>query len=247
MAKRWDRTDQVLVLKLYTELPFGQMDARNVEVKNLANLLDRSPNSVAMKLANYASLDETLNRKGLDGATKADRATWAEFLANIDEFLSMAERMLSALEGDYDYETSERFEDKSVREGKTAERTVETRTNQNVFRRMVLSSYDNRCGATGLAESALLIASHIVPWAVSKESRLDPRNGICLNSLHDKAFDRGFITFRDDLRMVCSKKLIVPNGMRQYFNEEITLKPNKFSPAPAFLQYHRDVCFASAA
>jgi hypothetical protein len=66
LAKRWDRTDQVLMLKLCTELPFGQMDARNEDVKKLASLLGRSPNSVAMKLANYASLDETLDRKGLD-------------------------------------------------------------------------------------------------------------------------------------------------------------------------------------
>jgi predicted restriction endonuclease len=110
---------------------------------------------------------------------------------------------------------------------------------------MVLSSYDNRCGVTGLAEPALLIASHIVPWAENKQSRLDPRNGISLNALHDKAFDRGLISFQSDLRMLCSTKLSIPDGMKKYFNHDIVLRPNKFPPRASFLEYHRDVCFVA--
>jgi len=33
-------------------------------------------------------------------------------------------------------------------------------------------------------------ASHIVPWAEDERNRLNPRNGLCLNALHDRAFDR---------------------------------------------------------
>jgi len=40
----------------------------------------------------------------------------------------------------------------------------------------------------------LLIASHIVPWSKDKQNRLNPRNGLCLSALHDKAFDRGMIS-----------------------------------------------------
>lgn len=47
-------------------------------------------------------------------------------------------------------------------------------------------------------------------WAASADSverRADPRNGICLNALFDRAFDRGFITIDTDLRVVVSRGL----------------------------------------
>lgn len=39
---------------------------------------------------------------------------------------------------------------------------------------------------------------------MNEQHRLDPQNGIALNALHDKAFDRGLITFDTELRLVCS-------------------------------------------
>ena len=60
-----------------------------------------------------------------------------------------------------------------------------------------------------LAVSELLNASHIVPWAVDSKNRLNPRNGLCLNSLHDRAFDRGLLTITTDYRVMVSKKLKV--------------------------------------
>ncbi len=48
---------------------------------------------------------------------------------------------------------------------------------------------------------SLLVASHIIPWSRNEEHRLDPLNGIALNSLHDKAFDAGLITFDENFRL----------------------------------------------
>ena len=41
----------------------------------------------------------------------------------------------------------------------------------------------------------MMIASHIVPWSEREDSRYDERNGITLKALHNRAFDRGIITF----------------------------------------------------
>mgnify|MGYP003138156930 CR=1 FL=1 len=246
MAERkpWTRRDQVLVLELYARTPFGKMHKTNPDVIELANLLGRSANSVAMKLANYAALDETLDRKGLQGATTADRQTWDEFFADPEGFLKMAQ---SARWAEGDWPTKDQGSEPSeFREGEEVLRTVMVRKNQSAFRAMVLSAYDSQCAMTGISLPELLIASHIVPWSVNEKLRLDPRNGICLSPLHDRAFDAGLITFNNDLTVKCSAKLLVPNSVRGMFEGKIATAPEKFHPLPEYLEYHRDHIFEAA-
>ena len=53
----------------------------------------------------------------------------------------------------------------------------------------------------------LLNASHIIPWSVDKMRRADPRNGLSLCVLHDRAFDRGLIAVDEDFRIILSEKV----------------------------------------
>ena len=55
----------------------------------------------------------------------------------------------------------------------------------------------HRCPLTGVAEPALLRASHIVPWAECDDDahRLDVYNGLLLSALWDAAFDAGKVSF----------------------------------------------------
>ncbi len=55
----------------------------------------------------------------------------------------------------------------------------------------------------GMKKSDLLIASHIKLWRVcdEKTERTNLCNCLCLNSLHDKAFDKGLITLDSKLKM----------------------------------------------
>lgn len=92
-------------------------------------------------------------------------------------------------------------------EGKEAVRQVKVRRNQNVFRSMILETYDNRCCVTGLDLPELCIASHIIPWADRADTRMDPRNGLCLSATYDKAFDQHLITFDEDYRLVVSREI----------------------------------------
>nr|MCU0732345.1 HNH endonuclease [Hyphomonas sp.] len=80
------------------------------------------------------------------------------------------------------------------------ERIVKERVGQGYFRRALMDYWGGRCPLTGIAEEALLRASHIIPWVkcTSDADRLDVYNGLLLAAHWDAAFDRGLVSFGDD-------------------------------------------------
>jgi hypothetical protein len=89
-----------------------------------------------------------------------------------------------------------------------AERTVIQRIGQDIFRDALLDYWSGRCPMTGIAERALLRASHIKPWADCTDGeRLDVHNGLLLSALWDAAFDRGLVSFADDGSVLASPRL----------------------------------------
>lgn len=238
LARRnWTRPEQALALELYLRTPFGRIHKGNKEIIELATTIGRSPSALSLKMANFSALDPTIHQKGMGNYSKADAQIWSEFFAAPSSFLSNIPK------ANLDYEQKPILPpnfDFEVKEGKDIVRTVKTRKNQGYFRKMLLVSYDGKCALTGIGQKELLNASHIKPWSVDKESRLDPRNGILLNALHDRAFDKGFITFEDDLSLVVSKHLDLPELSRPFFEDKALRPPERFAPNPAFLTYHRE-------
>jgi len=252
----WTKEQVKLGFNLYCQLPFGKLDQHTPEIIELAGLIGRSPGAVAMKLSNIASLDPAITstgRVGLRKASKLDREVWDEFHADWDRLaldcLHIHERRKSE-KGSAKSEKQTETEPEDIDDftGETKRVITEQRMRQNFFRRAVLSSYLGRCCMSGLSDSRLLIASHIVPWSKDKHNRLNPRNGLCLSALHDKAFDRGLIALDDDFRVILSKDLKQRNELfvQQFFHplagKSITL-PERFAPDKAFLARHRDVVF----
>lgn len=90
-----------------------------------------------------------------------------------------------------------------------AERMVIQRVGQDIFRASLMGYWRNRCPLTGIADTPLLRASHIIPWkdCVTDSDRLDVHNGLLLSALWDAAFDRGLVTFDDDGNPVFSHSL----------------------------------------
>ena len=130
------------------------------------------------------------------------------------------------------------------------EQVVNVRVNQQFFRRTVLAAYDNTCCITGLRQPALLVAGHIKPWAVDVANRLNPRNGLALNALHDRAFELGLFTIRPD-DYVIEVARAVRSGSRpdaqaagallgQFHGQGLRLpaKP-RFLPDPELLAWHQ--------
>ena len=227
------------------------MHSRNEEVMELAALIDRSAGAVARKLGNFASFDPKLKERGvrgLENASKLDQQIWQEYMQDWDEQFFDSEKLLATKK----HTTIEKLyaidlENLPAVEGKERERLVMVRVNQSQFRRIVLSNFNNQCCITGIALTELLVASHIAPWSKDKGNRLSPQNGLALNTLHDKAFDRHLITITEDLKIKISPKfyqhkdvLSIKQNFIDYDGKPL-ITPKKFYPDLEFLRMHNDV------
>lgn len=200
-----------------------------------------------MKACNFAALDPALGARvrGLANASRADRDFWLEFARSPERIAVEASAALERFNGLPPRE--EHLESWRFPSGPTeVARTVRARRVQAFFRAAVLSSYNFRCALTGIAEPELLNASHIVPWHEDEDRRADPRNGICLNALHDRAFDRGWISFDETLHVIVSPKLqrskLGEFGCRvlREVQGKAIAPPERFLPDPEALRWHRE-------
>lgn len=218
----WTRAELLAALHLYLQLPFGQLHRGQLRIVQLAGWLGRTPSSVAMKLVNIASLDPAITgtgRAGLKKASQLDRNVWDELTHSwsaVTEEAAAEYEVLAAKDGLTPIEADRIAPaelpgvETEIATPTTTEREarVRVRINQVRFRRWVLASYAGRCCVTGLQEARLLIASHIVPWSESAANRMNPRNGLCLSPLYDRAFDQGLITITPgSLKIRVSKQL----------------------------------------
>lgn len=118
------------------------------------------------------------------------------------------------------------------------------RTGQSEYRSKLLADC-SMCFITHITEQSLLIASHIKPYAAcSEEEKYDPDNGFILSPLYDKLFDKGFITFTED------KKVLISNWLYPRDKERIGIKDNqRFDWMPLnkarlnYLKYHQQFVF----
>ncbi len=249
----WTREELILALNLYLKLSFGKLHSRTPEIIHLANILGRTPSSIAMRLNNFASVDPYHQQRGiggLPGGRKQVEPIWNEFINNKEDLLFESERILATKENvTIENKFSKVLTGIEDLKGETKLREVKTRVNQNVFRQIVLANYSGKCAITGIMIPELLVASHIIPWAKNEQERLNPQNGIAINGLHDRAFEVGYITITPEYKIKISsilkkqnKEGNIQNFFLLYDNQPIIL-PSRFLPDKVFLQYHNDVKF----
>ena len=256
-SNRWTREQLKLAFHLYCQLPFGKLDKGNREIIQLAKLIDRTPSAVALKLVNFASLDPQLSARGIKGmgnSSALDREIWDQFHADWEGLASESEHLRSTLMAEQGFKVPlgvDQLENIDFT-GETRQVMLEQRIKQNFFRKAVLSSYRGRCCMSGLSESRLLIASHIVPWSRDKANRLNPANGLSLCALHDRAFDSGLITLNDEFCVVLSDTLrrnddpFVQSVFALLEGRPMEM-PERFAPELVFIRRHRVEVFIDAA
>lgn len=250
--QNWTKEELILAFNLYLKIPFGKFHHANADVIYLAKLIGRTPSAVAMRLSNFASVDPFHQKRGivgLRGGIAQVQPIWDEFNKNREDLIFESEKILAEIQ-----KTSIERKYKSILdgienlEGETKIREVKTRVNQNVFRQIVIANYNQKCAITGFNNLSFLIASHIIPWSVDKENRLNPQNGILLNKLHDKAFEDGFLAINKNFKiLICSEFLkskdnFVQNYFSSYHNKELNL-PARFLPDSNFLEKHLEERF----
>ena len=250
-GSRWTRDQLLVAFGLYCRLPFGQFNRVNPEVIKYADAIGRTPSALAIRLGNIASLDPEITSTGRVGmrSTSADlRAMWDEMHADWKEFAIESERALREAEGTLDTHIDIDQGRYDGRVGLDREVSSTVRLGQDFFRAALLSAYNARCCITRLSIPSLLVASHIVPWSHDRTNRVNPRNGLLLSALHDRAFDNGLITIDDDMTVRISNSIgdlgdeFFLNAVVAYEGKPIHT-PDKFTPSRDFLAYHRDHIF----
>lgn len=247
--RRWTREETLIVFNLYCRIPFKSSRASHPEVQHFAALIDRTPASVYMKIGNFSSLDPKLRERGIKGlrnASRMDKAVWDE-VHNDWSLIEESYRLIAERERGISFHSEGR--EKSPWEAAENFAVRKVRKNQSFFRKMILSAYESKCCVTSMDIEPLLVASHIKPWAASDSSeKLNPQNGLCLNALHDSAFDRGLISVTDDYAILVSSQVAqsgsdaVRNLLSKYAGQKIRT-PSRFLPRADFLAWHRNNVF----
>jgi putative restriction endonuclease len=217
------------------------MTEANPQLQSLARQTGRSAASIELKMRNFASLDLSERARGVTGmknVSALDRAVWTEMAECWDDLAHAT--------------AGTEIDDKGTPHQTERRTEVTQRIGQAFFRRAVLAAWDNSCAITGLRVADLLRASHIVPWADDESNRLNPRNGLCLNALHDAAFDRGLMTIDESMRVVYARSLRSalkradgPSMVAAYEGQALR-SPERLRPEGAFLEHHRTRVFVDA-
>jgi putative restriction endonuclease len=93
-------------------------------------------------------------------------------------------------------------------ERRYALREVKARLHQASFREAVLAAYGGRCAISGLPESRLLDAAHIVVDAHERLGQPTVSNGLPLTKIHHAAFDTNLIGIDADFQVHVSDRLL---------------------------------------
>ena len=119
---------------------------------------------------------------------------------------------------------------------------VQARVGQGMFRSL-LRDYWGGCSISGCEMYSILVASHIKPWRdCDNVQRLDPFNGLLLIPNFDKLFDKGYVTFSDNGKIICSPFLSNSDMTILGINQNIHLSKID-SRHLDYLKYHRDNCY----
>lgn len=120
---------------------------------------------------------------------------------------------------------------------------IKARKGQGKYRQKLLEECPY-CPITLISDDRLLIASHIKPWVKSNElEKLDPKNGFMFTPTYDFLFDRGYISFTDD------KKILISPWLSKMTVSKLNISPEKaFNTLPvdgrqSYLEYHRNEIF----
>jgi putative restriction endonuclease len=130
--------------------------------------------------------------------------------------------------------------DSSIRETER-QALIRARNGQGLFRDRV-SKIETKCRITGVENPVHLVASHCKPWRDStNEERLNGDNGLLLTPSIDHLFDRGFIGFEDNGKLIISPVAHKPSLQRMGIEISKVVNVGGFtSGQKPFLEFHRN-------
>ena len=124
---------------------------------------------------------------------------------------------------------------------------IRARKGQGLFKDRV-SRIESRCRITGVDNPVHLVASHCKPWRdATNEERLDGENGLLLTPSIDHLFDRGFIGFEDNGRLIISPVAHRLSLLRMGIDATTARNVGSFTGGQKrFLDFHRNAVLLRA-
>lgn len=239
----WSREDIVIAYALYCVTPLNKIRPNNMAIQQVAEIIPHSVASIVMRMQNFQHLDPKAG-EGLGHVAKKDKLIYEEFKHDWGA-LSIEAETLTGLA---------LFDSTPLQGAKPLSSLTDKRrvTRERVFfKKAVLSTYNDRCFISGCALPQMLVASHIKPYSKcrSETERVNPENGICLNTFYDKAFDSGLITITPSMKIYVSP--IIKNAPQDDFTAlwltsldgRLLPPPPRFPPRRELLEYHNDEIF----
>ena len=117
---------------------------------------------------------------------------------------------------------------------------------QRLFREALLKAYKGRYAFSSSRIEEVLEAAHIVPWSeLDTAARLDPQNGLLLNVLYHKLFDRNILTLTEDYHIRLNPETslgeLAPfdqDALEAVIDKRINLPRHRdFFPSKAFIKW----------
>ena len=246
MNNNWTKEETIIAFNVYCKIPFKDSNKNHPMIIEYAKIIGRSPSALNMKVGNLGRLDPKLKEKGIVGlshGSKIERIVWEEFYANPEQFAYESECLIAKY-ANKSIEKSSKIDINDLQNGKERETIVKLRVNQSFFRSAVMTSYNNRCCVSGVGNPQLLEACHIVSWADDSHNRTNPENGLCLNSLFHRAYDKHLMAITPDYEIIISENFMekVEDSTFEKYLKEINGRkinmPTRFYPQRELLDIH---------
>lgn len=243
--------------KVKIELTYGNINNNSIYLRKYKELFPIDSFGANNK-SNGVGKELTLHIAGLNNIIKTDIAgdkmvfrkrTWCGEFFDLWN-LSAGDWIIINKIRDYEYvilfqykEYSKDFNEEECYLTENGRVEVSVRLKQGKFRRDVLKNFEGTCCLSGISENELIVASHIIPWKDRKETRLDPANGLSLSVMYDKLFDKGYISFDENLRVIIMSDL---SGVSIPLKDILLCTQGKTAHLPVncpikseYLEYHR--------
>ena len=177
----WTREQEIVALYLYCMIPFNKVNNSNPKIGEMAELIGRpNANSLKAKIGNFGKFDTNLVAAGLGHSSHLDEEIWNEFNGRWQELEVQALRLIEEFQ-QVSHKTQPDIPYIPI--GKEREVVIKQRTNQHLFRNMVLSAYNNVCCITGIARPELIEACHIIDWKEDEKNRFHYFNIFFINHI----------------------------------------------------------------
>lgn len=235
MKRNWTREEAIIALYVYAQIPLRECSKKHPLVVEYAKILGRTPDSLNMKIANFARLDPCLKAQkisGLRNGAKIDEEVWRESRADPDKFEAECKRLVA----EYTAQSVAACENGG---------SIPRERDISFFRRAVLCAYDHKCcisGVCGGNDDALLDVARIEESVPNRNA--DPCNGLCLNVFFRRAYDAMLVAVDFNMKIAVSPNLIHMVRETEFqdylagLNGREISRPERFSPDESLLAKH---------